>query len=94
MTANLKINYRKPVQAGQFLVLRAQTTKVEVEGRKGWAEGWIETLEIPERQAEEKLVGRFRIVFWSQRLDALAAAKPEYVIFAVTRSRVWKCSGA
>jgi acyl-coenzyme A thioesterase PaaI-like protein len=54
VTANLQINYRKPVQAGQFLVLRAQTTKIE--GRKGWAEGWIESLEVPEGETLEKLV--------------------------------------
>jgi acyl-coenzyme A thioesterase PaaI-like protein len=54
MTANLQVNYRKPVQTGQFLVLRAQTTKVE--GRKGWAEGWIESLEVPEGEKKEKLV--------------------------------------
>jgi acyl-coenzyme A thioesterase PaaI-like protein len=54
MTANLQINYCKPVQAGQFLVPRAQTTKVE--GRKGWAEGWMESLDVPEGQAKEKLV--------------------------------------
>lgn len=54
MTAKLEVNYRKPVHTGQFLVLRAQTTKVE--GRKGWAEGWIESLEVPEGKGREKLV--------------------------------------
>jgi acyl-coenzyme A thioesterase PaaI-like protein len=54
VTANLEINYRKPVQTGQFLVLRARTTKIE--GRKGWAEGWIESLEVPEGEKREKLV--------------------------------------
>ena len=43
VTANLQINYRKPTMAGQFLVLRAKTKKVE--GRKAWADGWIEALE-------------------------------------------------
>lgn len=43
VTANLNINYRKPTMAGQYLVLVAKTTKVE--GRKAWAEGWIEPLE-------------------------------------------------
>jgi acyl-coenzyme A thioesterase PaaI-like protein len=54
VTAKLEINYRKPVQAGQFLVLRARTTKIE--GRKSWAEGWIESLEVPEGEKREKLV--------------------------------------
>jgi 3'-phosphoadenosine 5'-phosphosulfate synthase len=42
MTANLNINYRIPVPAGTFVVLRAKTTKVE--GRKAWVEGRLETL--------------------------------------------------
>ena len=42
MTANLNINYRAPAPAGNFVVLRAVTTKVE--GRKAWVEGRIETL--------------------------------------------------
>jgi acyl-coenzyme A thioesterase PaaI-like protein len=47
VTANLTVNYRRPTMAGQFLVLRAQTTKVE--GRKAWAKGWIESLEDGDR---------------------------------------------
>jgi 3'-phosphoadenosine 5'-phosphosulfate synthase len=42
MTANLNINYRAPVFASNFVVLRANTTKVQ--GRKIWVEGHIETL--------------------------------------------------
>ena len=54
VTANLQINYRKPTMAGQFLVLRAKTTKVE--GRKAWSEGWLESLEVAEGEQPEKLV--------------------------------------
>ena len=54
VTANLNINYLKPTMAGQFLVLRARTTKVE--GRKAWAEGWIESLEAAEGEEPVKLV--------------------------------------
>jgi 3'-phosphoadenosine 5'-phosphosulfate synthase len=54
VTANLTINYHKPTMAGQFLVLRATTTKVE--GRKAWAEGWIESLEVAEGEEPSKLV--------------------------------------
>ena len=50
VTANLNINYRRPTLAGQFLVLRARTTGVE--GRKAWAEGWIESLEDGELEAK------------------------------------------
>ena len=42
MTANLTLNYRAPLPADSFVVLRANTTKVE--GRKAWVEGRIESL--------------------------------------------------
>ncbi|POR35372.1 Uncharacterized protein TPAR_04433 [Tolypocladium paradoxum] len=45
VTANLNINYRKPTPAGSFLVLRAETTKVE--GRKAWVKGHVELLAEP-----------------------------------------------
>ncbi|KAF2761857.1 Thioesterase/thiol ester dehydrase-isomerase [Pseudovirgaria hyperparasitica] len=52
VTASLKIDYRKPCKAEQYVILRAETTKVE--GRKAWVKGRIETLvdetkgEVPE----------------------------------------------
>ncbi|EXJ77402.1 hypothetical protein A1O3_09628 [Capronia epimyces CBS 606.96] len=54
VTASLEINYLKPTMAGQFLVLKAKTTKVD--GRKAWAEGWIESLEVAEGEEPSKLV--------------------------------------
>ncbi|KAK3066265.1 hypothetical protein LTR53_017459 [Teratosphaeriaceae sp. CCFEE 6253] len=42
VTASLKIDYRVPCPAESYIVLRAQTTKVE--GRKAWVTGWIELL--------------------------------------------------
>jgi len=54
VTANLQINYLRPTMAGQYLVLRATTTKVD--GRKAWAEGWIESLEVAEGEEPQKLV--------------------------------------
>jgi adenylylsulfate kinase len=51
VTANLNVNYRKPTPAGSFLVLRAETTKVE--GRKAWVKGRLEKLGAP---GEEPLV--------------------------------------
>lgn len=45
VTANLNINYRKPTPASSYLVLRAETTKVE--GRKAWVKGHIESLAAP-----------------------------------------------
>ncbi|TQV95979.1 thioesterase superfamily protein [Cordyceps javanica] len=43
VTANLNIDYRKPMPANSFLVLRATTTKVD--GRKAWVKGHIELLQ-------------------------------------------------
>ncbi|KAI9874956.1 MAG: hypothetical protein M1823_007574, partial [Watsoniomyces obsoletus] len=56
VTANLTINYKRPTMAGQFLVLKARTTKVE--GRKAWAEGWIESLEDGEEEQPVNGEGR------------------------------------
>lgn len=42
VTASLNINYRAPVKAGSYVVLKAKTVKVE--GRKAWVEGRIEML--------------------------------------------------
>lgn len=42
VTANLNIDYRAPCMAGQWVVLKGETTKVE--GRKAWVTGRIETL--------------------------------------------------
>ena len=42
MTASLTINYRAPLPADSFVILRATTTKVE--GRKAWVKGRIESL--------------------------------------------------
>ena len=42
VTANLNIDYRAPAMADSYVVLRAETVKVE--GRKAWVEGRIETL--------------------------------------------------
>ena len=42
VTANLKIDYRKPCPGDSYVVLKAETIKVE--GRKAWVKGWIELL--------------------------------------------------
>lgn len=53
VTASLNITYKAPVMAGQIVVLRAETTKVE--GRKAWVKGWLETL-VDESQGEKAIV--------------------------------------
>lgn len=42
VTARLTINYRNPTPAGSFVVLKAETIKVE--GRKVWVSGRLEKL--------------------------------------------------
>ena len=42
VTASLTVNYKKPAPAGSYVVLKAETTKVE--GRKVWVKGRIELL--------------------------------------------------
>lgn len=42
VTANLTVQYRKPVPAGSFVLLKAEVTRVE--GRKVWVKGRIELL--------------------------------------------------
>jgi len=55
VTASLKIEYKAPVMAGQIVVLKAETTKVE--GRKAWVKGRLETLPTPEEWAAGKRDG-------------------------------------
>jgi acyl-coenzyme A thioesterase PaaI-like protein len=44
VTASLKVDYRVPCTAGQYIVLKAETTKFE--GRKAWVKGRLETLPL------------------------------------------------
>ncbi|KAF2018970.1 Thioesterase/thiol ester dehydrase-isomerase [Aaosphaeria arxii CBS 175.79] len=53
VTASLKVDYKRPCMAGQIVVLRAETTKVE--GRKAWVTGRIETL-ADESKGEKPVV--------------------------------------
>ncbi|KAI4914418.1 uncharacterized protein J4E92_009619 [Alternaria infectoria] len=48
VTASLKIDYKAPCMAGQIVVLRAETTKVE--GRKAWVKGRLMTLGSEEKE--------------------------------------------
>ncbi|KAF2108518.1 HotDog domain-containing protein [Lophiotrema nucula] len=53
VTASLKVDYKKPTLAGQVVVLKAETTKVE--GRKAWVKGRLETL-VDEGKGEVPVV--------------------------------------
>ncbi|KAL2884068.1 hypothetical protein SGCOL_000005 [Colletotrichum sp. CLE4] len=69
VTAKLEINYRKPVHAGTYVVLRARTTRVE--GRKAWVEGQLETLPV---DGEEPLVlAQASALFVSPRFASVMA---------------------
>ena len=54
MTAYLNINYKKPVPAGSYLVLRAETTKSE--RRKVWVKGTIQALDKDGKVGDDVLV--------------------------------------
>lgn len=51
-TANLNIDYRLPVKADQWVVLRGKL--VEQEGRKAWVEAWIESVDGKYKFTEAK----------------------------------------
>ncbi|KAJ5432788.1 uncharacterized protein N7458_011944 [Penicillium daleae] len=59
VTANLNIDYRAPAMANTYVVLRAETVKVE--GRKAWVEGRIETL--PEEGKEPVVLVEAKALF-------------------------------
>ncbi|EPS42874.1 hypothetical protein H072_3182 [Dactylellina haptotyla CBS 200.50] len=54
MTANLDLNYRAPCKANQFIIIKAETTKVE--GRKAWASGRLESLPEPGAEGDGRLL--------------------------------------
>lgn len=71
VTANLSIDYKKPVMADNYIVLRAATVKHE--GRKAWVEGRIETL--PEGEEEPVVLVEAKGLFiepkYAQNLSTL-----------------------
>ncbi|KAI8978441.1 HotDog domain-containing protein [Pilobolus umbonatus] len=42
-TANLNVNYRKPIKSNQWVIVHGVLEKLE--GRKAWGKAWIETTE-------------------------------------------------
>jgi len=67
VTANLNVDYRRPAPAGAFVVLRAETIKVE--GRKAWVQGRIETL--PEEGVEPTVLVEAKALFVEPKNAAL-----------------------
>lgn len=76
VTANLSINYRNPAKANSFYVLKAKVT--EIQGRKAWVEGWIETL--PLAGTEPTLIAEAKSLF----LEPKQATVSFYTILGVS----------
>lgn len=68
VTASLSIDYRKPVTADNYIVLRAATVKHE--GRKAWVEGRIETL--PEGDEEPVVLVEAKGLFIEPKYAAVS----------------------
>lgn len=51
-TANLNIDYRKPVKADQWVILRGRLERAE--GRKAYVEAWIESADGQTKFTEAK----------------------------------------
>lgn len=74
MTAKLEINYKAPAMADQYLVLRATT--IQVEGRKAWVEGHIETLPTEEGQQPTVLVTANALFISPKQASVMAKVYP------------------
>ncbi|CDS12670.1 hypothetical protein LRAMOSA04856 [Lichtheimia ramosa] len=51
-TANLNVDYRKPLKAGQWVVLKSRLNRVE--GRKAYVEAWVESADGQTKFTEAK----------------------------------------
>lgn len=51
-TANLNIDYRKPLMADQWVILRGRLDRAE--GRKAYVEAWIESVDGQTKYTEAK----------------------------------------
>lgn len=71
VTASLTINYRKPCKAGQYVALKADTTRVE--GRKAWVTGRLESL--PEDGGEGEVLVESEALFVEPRQAAVSPEK-------------------
>ncbi len=70
VTASLKIDYRAPARADQYVVIRCETTAVE--GRKAWVRGRIETLPAKEGDKVE-VIAEAEALFVSPKAAATMA---------------------
>ena len=70
VTASLKVNYRKPCPAGNFVVLRAST--INVEGRKAWVKGRIESLVDPAKDEPSVIYAEAEALFVEPKFAAVS----------------------
>jgi acyl-coenzyme A thioesterase PaaI-like protein len=77
VTANLNIDYRQPVKADTYIVLRATTVKVE--GRKAWVEGRLETL--PEGDEEPVVLVEAKALFIEPKFASVCLLFPLFLSF-------------
>ena len=84
MTANLNINYRKPLPAGSFAIIRSVTTKVE--GRKAWVEGTLENL--PANGEPKEVYCEASALFIEPRQAAVSKKNVNGIL--LTFLRVWQ----
>ena len=75
VTASLKIDYRTPCKAGQYIVLKCETTKFE--GRKAWVKGRIESL--PTDGSKEQLIIEGEALFIEPRNAGMLARQRKIV---------------
>ena len=71
VTANLDVNYRKPIMTNSYYVVRAKPVKEGFTDKKGWVEGRLETLDgkicvegkglfvVPKGYQTKKFAGKF-----------------------------------
>jgi len=78
VTASLKIDYKAPAMAGQIVVLKAETTRVE--GRKAWVTGRLETLPSEEEWGEGKRDGSVLTVGEALFIEPRQAASMRRVV--------------
>jgi acyl-coenzyme A thioesterase PaaI-like protein len=78
VTASLKIDYKAPCMAGQIVVLKATTTKVE--GRKAWVTGQLETLAKAQEWEEGKKDGLVLTVGEALFIEPRQAAQMKRVV--------------
>lgn len=69
VTANLNVNYKAPCKAGQYIVLRGEVTQVE--GRKAWVKGRIETL--PEGEGDPVVLAEATALYIEPKQAAVSS---------------------